>query len=242
MSRRICLGRYLLVVASVIGLTLVGWLDADAAGRGGGRGGGGMSRSSPARSGGMSSPSASQRSPQPSSRQAAPTQRPAAQPSASQPSRSPSTSQGAARTPDAAATRQGSAQENQAQRQGRSEEGREDRQDYRDESREDRQDYYDDWDNHGYYGYDNDWAEVMVVGVTVGAVVAAADYDDHVETTTITNVTTTTNVTALASLPCEASVTVANGINFYQCGSNWYTPAYQGDYVVYVPSGPPPSK
>ena len=81
----------------------------------------------------------------------------------------------------------------------------------------------------------------MVVGVTVGAVIVAADdYDDH-QTTQVTNVTNVTSVTALASLPCEARITVANGVNFYQCGSNWYTRAYQGDAVVYVPSGPPPS-
>jgi hypothetical protein len=78
-----------------------------------------------------------------------------------------------------------------------------------------------------------------VVGVAVGAVVAAADEDD--DDTTVTNVTNVTNVTALASLPCEAQITVTNGINYYQCGSNWYTRAYQGDAVVYVPSGPPPS-
>jgi len=81
--------------------------------------------------------------------------------------------------------------------------GPEDRQDYAEDAREDRQDYYDDWDDHGHYYYDNDWAEAVVVGVTVGAVVAVADdYDDEV--TTVTNVTNVTNVTALASLPCEA--------------------------------------
>ena len=81
----------------------------------------------------------------------------------------------------------------------------------------------------------------MVVGATV-AVVATAVNDDYHETTTVTNVTNVTNVTALATLPCEAKITVSNGANFYQCGSSWYTRAYQGDAVVYVPSGPPPSK
>ena len=66
---------------------------------------------------------------------------------------------------------------------------------------------------------------------------ASEDDDD----TTVTNVTNVTNVTALASLPCEAQITVTNGVNYYQCGANWYTRAYQGDAVVYVPSGPPPS-
>jgi hypothetical protein len=79
----------------------------------------------------------------------------------------------------------------------------------------------------------------MVVGVTVAAVATAVADDEE---TTVTNVTNVTNVTALASLPCEANITMANGINYYQCGSNWYTRAYEGDSVVYVPSGPPPAK
>ena len=57
MSRRPRLCGMLIAVVSVVGLVLAGWAD-DAAGRGGGRGGGGgggMSRSSPARGGGMSS-------------------------------------------------------------------------------------------------------------------------------------------------------------------------------------------
>jgi hypothetical protein len=78
----------------------------------------------------------------------------------------------------------------------------------------------------------------LVVGVAVGAVVAAVD-DDYDDTTQVTNVTNVTNVTALASLPCEPQISTANGISYYQCGSNWYTRAYQGDAVVYVPSGPP---
>jgi len=161
-----------------------------------------MSRSSPAKSGGMSSRPA----PQTSNRQAAPTQR-----------------------PDPAATRQSSG-ENQSQRQEGRGEAQDDRQEHADDAREDRQDYYDDWDDNWYK--DNDYGEALVVGVTVGAVVAAADYHDS----------EVTNVTALTSLPCEASITVANAVNYYQCGSNWYTRAYQGDAVVYVPGGPPPAK
>ena len=109
---------------------------------------------------------------------------------------------------------QGSRQENQGQRQDDRTANQDDRQDYRDDAREDRQDYYDDWDGAyygGYYGgyYDDDWGEALVVGVAVGAVVAAADEDD--DDTTITNVTNVTNVTALASLPCEAQITVDQG-------------------------------
>jgi hypothetical protein len=170
--------------------------------------------------------------PQPSSRQAAPTQRQAPQSG----SRTQTTS-GSSQRQDAAATRQSSG-ENQGQRQDARGEAQEDRQNYAENAREDRQDYYDDWDDNWYH--DDDYGEALVVGVAVGAVVAAADYDDEV--TTVTNVTNVTNVTALASLPCEASITVSNGVNYYQCGSNWYTRAYQGDVVVYVPGGPPPSK
>jgi len=191
----------------------------------------------------MSSRPTPQRSPQTSNRPAAPAERPA-----TQPARAPSASQRPAPSQDsAAAARQGNLQQSpgQGERHDQINEGREDRQDYRDEAREDRQDYYEDWDNHGhYYGYDDDWGEAMVVGVTVGAVVAAADYDDDetTTTTTTTNITNVTNVTALATLPCEAAITVANGISYYQCSSTWYTRAYEGDNVVYVPSGPPPSQ
>ena len=58
----------------------------------------------------------------------------------------------------------------------------EDWQEHSNDAREDPQDYAEDWDNHGYY-YDNDWAEVMVVGATV-AVVATAVNDDYHETST----------------------------------------------------------
>jgi hypothetical protein len=260
MNRNPRLRGIVIAAACALGLLASGWHDADARGRGGG-GGGGMSRSSPARSGGMSSRPAPQRSPQTSNRQAAPSQRPAGQtPSTggaqrpSQPSAAASDRQGTRQ--GSQGERQGSRQEDQGQRQDdrtanqddrqeHRDEAREDRQDYRDDVRDDRQDYYDDWDGYyygGYYGYDDDWGEALVIGVAVGAVVASADDDDDDTTTTVTNVTNVTQVTALASLPCEASITVANGINYCQCGANWYTRAYQGDTVVYVPSGPPPSK
>ncbi|MGB2816958.1 MAG: hypothetical protein WBC37_07025 [Burkholderiaceae bacterium] len=162
--------------------------------------------------------------PQPSSRQAAPTQRQAPQSGTSK------------QTGSGSSQRQDTRNENQGQRQDARNENQNDRQDYAEDTREDRQDYYDDWDDHWYH--DDDYGEALVVGVAVGAVVAAADYDDE-EVTTVTNVTNVTNVTALASLPCEARITVSNGVNYYQCGSNWYTRAYQGDVVVYVPGGPP---
>ena len=166
--------------------------------------------------------------PQPSSRQAAPTQRQAPQSGTSK------------QTGSGSSQRQDTRNENQGQRQDARGENQSQRQDYRSDAQDDRQNYaddnYDDWDDHWYH--DDDYGEALVVGVAVGAVVAAADYDDD-EVTTVTNVTNVTNVTALASLPCEASITVSNGVNYYQCGSNWYTRAYQGDVVVYVPGGPP---
>ena len=60
--------------------------------------------------------------------------------------------------------------------------------------------------------------------------------------TLVRPISSRTFFTALASLPRDARITVVNGQNFYQCNSNWYTRAYEGDTVVYVPSGPPPSK
>ncbi|MGE5669672.1 MAG: serine/threonine protein kinase, partial [Betaproteobacteria bacterium] len=65
MNRRPEFRGALIALACAVTLVVAGWADADAAGRGGSRGGGGMSRSSPARSGGMSSRPAPQRSAQP---------------------------------------------------------------------------------------------------------------------------------------------------------------------------------
>ena len=32
---------------------------------------------------------------------------------------------------------------------------------------------------------------------------------------------------------------VVNGVTYYQCGSTWYQPAYQGSQVTYVVVNPP---
>ena len=63
----------------------------------------------------------------------------------------------------------------------------------------------------------------------------AADYADD-QVTNVTNITTVTNVTALASLPCEARITVANGSRMTTSAVRTGTRALiQGDVVVDVP-------
>jgi hypothetical protein len=113
----------------------------------------------------------------------------------------------------------------QESRQDFKNQDREDRQDYRTDTREDHQanqeerrdDIEDgDWDNHNRWG-DNDG---FVAGVVVGGAVARSRY--------------------YYSLPCSASAIYVNSINYYNCGSTWYSRGYAGSRVTYVVSGAPP--
>jgi hypothetical protein len=45
--------------------------------------------------------------------------------------------------------------------------------------------------------------------------------------------------TALAALPCSASLMVVNSVNYYQCGSSWFTRSYVDGNVAYVVTNPP---
>lgn len=82
-------------------------------------------------------------------------------------------------------------------------------------------------DNHWVGG----WGTAAAVGVTaVGAAAATT-------TTTTTVVVPTT--TYVATLPCQATVIVAGGKTYYQCGSAWYGRTYVNNEVVYVVVPPP---
>jgi hypothetical protein len=93
----------------------------------------------------------------------------------------------------------------------------------------------------GYYGgsygyYDDDWIVGLAVGTTVAAVaVAASDEDDDDTSTT----TTTTTTAPPAVLPCDPTVTIANGVTYYQCGPQYYVQAYGGTGPIYMPVPPP---
>lgn len=43
-----------------------------------------------------------------------------------------------------------------------------------------------------------------------------------------------------ATLPCDTTVEGPDGVAYYSCGSNWYSPVYQGDQITYVTVNPPP--
>jgi hypothetical protein len=111
----------------------------------------------------------------------------------------------------------------QESRQDFKNQDREDRQDHRDATREDRQanqeerrdDIDDHWDDHNRWD-DNDG---FVAGVVVGGAIANSRY--------------------YYSLPCSASAIYVNSINYYHCGSTWYSRGYAGSRVTYVVSSAP---
>jgi hypothetical protein len=187
-----------------------------AAARGGGRGGGGFSRSGPAVSGGFASGAGMQRGVAPSTQQAGTMQR--SQPSANdRASRPQQVTDRQGQRQDAASTNQGSRQDNRT-------EAREDWQEHANAAREDRQDFYEDevddrWDNDWDSG---DVAAGFVVGAVVGAAAAAPA------------------ATVYYSLPCTATAVVVSGTTYYQCGTAWYTPAYSGANVTYAVVSAPP--
>jgi len=45
--------------------------------------------------------------------------------------------------------------------------------------------------------------------------------------------------TTVVALPCSATVVSTGGVNYYVCGTTYYTQAYSGGSVVYVQTAPP---
>jgi hypothetical protein len=50
---------------------------------------------------------------------------------------------------------------------------------------------------------------------------------------------TAITASAFAALSCPMTPVVMGGYTYYQCGSTWYQPAYQGSQVTYVVVNPP---
>jgi len=50
---------------------------------------------------------------------------------------------------------------------------------------------------------------------------------------------TAISASAMKSMSCPMTPVVVNGYTYYQCGSTWYQPAYQGSSVTYVVVNPP---
>jgi hypothetical protein len=50
---------------------------------------------------------------------------------------------------------------------------------------------------------------------------------------------TVITASAFAAMSCPMTPVVMGGYTYYQCGSTWYQPAYQGSQVTYVVVNPP---
>ncbi|MDV6343917.1 hypothetical protein [Nitrosomonas sp. Is37] len=96
--------------------------------------------------------------------------------------------------------------------------------------------YYDD---HGHYHDDDDWDDGEVAALAIGAAALGAmgGYvaGQSTATPSSTVVYSAPPSSGYASLPCAPYTTVVQGVTYYQCGSNWYTQAYGGSGVTYMP-------
>lgn len=152
-----------------------------------------------------------------------------------QPSRQGSASQMQAASTQNQQNRQASASERQSSRQTQQDQNREDwqqhqtnrqedRQSYGQQRQEDRQEYGDDWaEEHyhgGYYGggrYYNSYPTYPAGGVAAGIVIGS-----------------TLTAAAFSAQKSSCSAVSVNGMTYYQCGSTWYQPSYQGGNVTYI--------
>jgi hypothetical protein len=50
---------------------------------------------------------------------------------------------------------------------------------------------------------------------------------------------TAITASAFAAMSCPMTPVVMGGYTYYQCGSTWYQPAYQGSQVTFVVVNPP---
>jgi hypothetical protein len=55
----------------------------------------------------------------------------------------------------------------------------------------------------------------------------------------VSNSTPVAAAPAAVAPPCSVAPTNVSGVEYYQCGSTWYTAGYSGGGVVYMPVAPP---
>jgi hypothetical protein len=108
------------------------------------------------------------------------------------------------------------------------------RQSYGQQAQESRQSYASDYDDYHYSGYGGGYyghyggyygaspAGAYAAGAVTGAVVGS-----------------TMTAAAFNSLAVPPSPVVVSGVTYYQAGSVWYQPVYQGGQVTYVVVNPP---
>jgi hypothetical protein len=114
-------------------------------------------------------------------------------------------------------TRQSAAGERQSGRQAQQDQLQGNRYQQQNQNREDWQDYADDhYYGRGYYpGYPTGR---VAAGMAVGATMTAAAFNAQ-------------------KASCKSLV--VNRMSYYQCGSTWYQPSYQGGNVAYIVVSPP---
>ena len=84
-------------------------------------------------------------------------------------------------------------------------------------------DYLDDYHSH-YYGGHYYGSYPVGAGLAVAGAVAVG---------------TAITASAFAAMSCPMTPVVMGVYTYYQCGSTWYQPAYQGSQVTYVVVNPP---
>jgi len=177
--------------------------------RGGGRGGGSVSRSGPASSGSMNQSRANRSSQRTTSASSNRGNR--------QENRTTNTGDRQTNRNETRDDRYDHRNETRDDRYDNRDDVRDDRQDFADDVRDDRYDYY----GHGRYYYDdNDWAKIFAAGAIVAVGTAVA-------------------VSAFQSTSCPSSYAIYSNTTYYQCGDTWYTKGYQSGEVVYIATTPP---
>jgi hypothetical protein len=126
-------------------------------------------------------------------------------------------------TQERQSSRQSSAQGMQSSAQSQQDERQSSWQSYGQQQQQNRQDWADDY--HGgccYHGYGSGgaFAAGALAGLAIGTIVTAAQFS--------------------ASEAAKTPV-VVNNVTYYQVGSTWYQPQYQGGQVTYVVVNPPAS-
>lgn len=132
------------------------------------------------------------------------------------------------------ASRQNTAKDMQARQQAGDAVNREDWQSHANQDREDRQGYRsnarEDWQDYGEpsggyyggyyrgYGYPAYPGGGVAAGMAIGSTMTAASFNAQ---------------------KSSCSMLVVNGTSYYQCGSTWYQPSYQGGNVTYIVVSPP---
>jgi hypothetical protein len=118
-------------------------------------------------------------------------------------------------------SRQASGQQRQESREASAQQRQTGRQSTAQDMQENRQEWADDYHGHGYGGYyrpGGAYAAGAVAGVVVGATITAA---------------------AFSAMAVPPAPVVVSGVTYYQSGSTWYQPMYQGGQVTYVVVNPP---